>query len=87
MKRADVDAWADMHECDLVVADGFDDCIVGIGQQFDKTFVVYSREAVLDKLVSGGMSYADAVEYFDFNIVGAFCGDATPCFLVREAVL
>jgi hypothetical protein len=30
------------------------------------------------------MSDEEAVEWFDFNIIGAWVGDGTPCFIVRD---
>ena len=30
------------------------------------------------------MSHEEAVEYFEFNIVGAWIGDDTPCFIDRR---
>jgi hypothetical protein len=31
MTRAEVDAYAESYEEELLIADGFDDCIIGIG--------------------------------------------------------
>jgi hypothetical protein len=31
------------------------------------------------------MSYEDAYEYYNFNIVGAWMGDNTPVFITTEA--
>lgn len=85
MTRAEVDDYADRTEEPLVCADGFDDCIVGIGRQFNQTFVVYDYEKVIQTLVDrDGMEWDDAVEFFEFNIVGAYVGEATPCFLSTE---
>lgn len=66
---------------ELVCADGFDDCIVGTGQQFNRHFVVYDRDKVLEKLTSDGMSHEEAEEFFEFNIVGAYVGESTPAFI------
>ena len=65
----------------LLVMDGYDDCIVGIAQQFNRDFVVYDREKVLAKLMTDGMSREEAEEYFEFNIVGAYVGESTPAFI------
>lgn len=65
----------------LLLMSGYD-CIVGVVRRFNDTFVLYDRERVLQKMVDGGMSYEDAVEFFEFNQVGAWMGDATPAFLV-----
>ena len=36
---------------------------------------------VLDILIDDGMTYEEAVEYFEYNIVGAYLGERTPTFL------
>lgn len=82
MTRAELDDWAEETGEELLCADGFDDCIVGLGRQFTKTFVVYDLDKVIETLITrDGMSYEDAVEFFEFNIVGAWVGEATPCFV------
>ena len=41
--------------------------------------VVYDMDKMIDKL-SNDMSYADAYEYFHFNILGGYLGPFTPIF-------
>jgi len=65
----------------LLVMDGFDDCIVGVGQRFNDYFVVYDYRKVIDKLMDDGMSYEEAVEFHEYNQVGAWVGPRTPVFL------
>lgn len=81
MTRQQVDEYAEETQQELLLADGFDDCILGIGEQFTKTFVVYDKGKVLQALVRQGMSPDEAQEYFNFNIVGAYVGEHTPAFL------
>lgn len=85
MTRRDVNRYADTSGEELLVADGFDACIVGIAQQFNKSFVVYDRAKVIKTLMTrDGMTKTDAEEFFEFNVVGAFVGEHTPAFLVRD---
>ena len=66
----------------FLTADGFDDAIVGICHSFGKEpTVCYDQRKILDTLVSQGMSEEEAQEYFDYNIIGAYVGERTPCFL------
>ena len=66
----------------FLTADGFDDAIVGICHSFGKEPVVcYNQKRVLDNLISQGMTEEEAQEYFDYNIIGAYVGERTPCFL------
>ena len=67
---------------DLLLADGFDDAILGICHSFGgKSVVCYDMRKILDNLVSQGMTEEEAIEYFDYNIIGAYVGERTPCFL------
>ena len=84
MTRAEVDQWAEDADVELLCADGFDDCILGIAQRFNDYFVVYDRDRVLETLRTRGMSDEDAIEWFEFNIVGAWVGDSTPAFLMTS---
>jgi hypothetical protein len=65
----------------LLVMDGFDDCIVGICHRFNDSFVVYDRQKVIAKLMADGMSEEEAVEFHDFNQLGAWNGEHTPGFI------
>lgn len=42
----------------------------------------YDREAVLAHLAKD-MGEEDALEYFDFNVLGLYAGEGTPFFLTR----
>ncbi len=67
---------------DLMVMDGYDDCIVGVVERFGQSPIVcYDREKVIAANMKDGMDYEEAVEFFEFNQIGAWLGDSTPCFL------
>jgi len=67
---------------DILFADGLEDALIGIGTQFNKRVAVYDTEAVLAILMErDGMTYEDAREFFEFNIVGAYVGEHTPVFV------
>ncbi len=69
---------------DLVIMDGFDDCVEGVSIQFGQDYkVCYNYNKVIDKLMSDGMSHDEALEYFEFNQLGSYVGDKTPCFLTK----
>ena len=69
-------------EYEFTFADGFDDCIVGVVERFGSEPVIcYNKEKMLKSLQKDGMTYEEAYEYFDFNIIGAFVGDTTPAFI------
>jgi hypothetical protein len=60
---------------DILKADGFDDCIIGQCSRSGR--LIYSTEKVIESLTKQ-MSYEEAVEYFYFNIEGAWVGEGTP---------
>lgn len=43
--------------------------------------LLYDGNKVIKKLmVSDGMSFSEAWEYFEFNILGSYVGECTPAF-------
>ena len=69
---------------DLLLMDGFDDCIIGICESFGSVPVVaYDYDKVLANLQASGMTYEEAVECHAFNQFGAYVGEGTPVFIRR----
>jgi len=69
---------------DLLLMDGFDDCILGICHRYgSESVVAYDKEKVIKKLVEQGMDYEEAIDYHDFNQACAWLGETTPCFIER----
>lgn len=65
----------------LTKMDGFDDCILGVIDSWGRSFVVYDRQKVIQKLIDEGLTPDEAVEHHYFNQDGAWVGDNTPAFL------
>jgi len=60
-------------------ADGFDDCVIGMTHDGCIAYDAYKMiQQLMDK---NGMTHEDAVDYFDFNIAGAYLGDSTPVYI------
>jgi len=68
----------------LLLADGFDDAFIGVGQQFNNLVGVYNKDKCLSILKDQGMSYEEALEYFDFNVTGSYVGPQTPIFMLSN---
>jgi hypothetical protein len=73
--------WQECYDgFDLLFADGFDEAIIGVD-------VVQMRVCYdVDKCISilrneHGMDLEDAIEYFDFNVSGAYVGEQTPLYI------
>jgi hypothetical protein len=63
-------------------ADGFDDCLIGIGLSFGRNgTLVYDQAKVIEKLEQQGMTNEEAFEYYEYNILGACLGDNMPIFV------
>ena len=78
-----INDYADSTEEPLLVADGFEEAILGVGHQFNTAMVVYDRDRVISVLEGWGMTNEEAWEYFFFNVQGAWVGPNTPLFLTR----
>lgn len=64
---------------DLLIADGFDDAIIGIATDFTEPRLIYSVTKCLEILMKNDeMDYTDALEHFTFNVSGGWVGDKTP---------
>lgn len=63
---------------DLLFADGYDEAIIGID---NNGRIVYDASKVIDCLVEQGMDEDEAIEFYDFNISGAYVGENTPIFV------
>jgi hypothetical protein len=75
------------EENELICMDGYDDCIVGIVEQFGKPPILcYDKLLVIQKMINDGSSYEEAEEYFEYNQIGAYVGESTPCFLTPTSL-
>jgi hypothetical protein len=92
------------HKDPILLADGWEDCILGIGYQFNKPLIVYSKNKILAKLANQFAAdahdnkefddndsyrgdrdfFLEAMEYYDFNIQGAWFGEGTPVFVDED---
>lgn len=68
----------------ILLADGLESAFIGIGYQFNTPIAIYSKKAAIEALEADGMTPEEAVEYFDYNVAGAYVGENTPIFLQDE---
>ena len=76
---ATTETWA-------LLADGFEDALIGYCdppfEGLDYFIAVYDRDKCIEILMKrDGMEYDKAVEFFEFNVVGAHMGPGTPAFV------
>jgi len=72
----------------MLKADGFDGAVIGtttLWNAADNGVLVYSVEACINILIErDGMDYEEAVEFFEFNVTGAYMGKQTPIFVYTD---
>ena len=67
----------------MLKADGLDDAIIGVGHRCgEPSIVVYDMEKAV-QIVQKKMDCEiwEAIEYFNFNILGSYIGEYTPIFM------
>ena len=66
----------------MLEADGLKKAFLGIGRRCGQPDIaVYSIPKVLEVLQEDGMTYEEAIEFFEFNTLGAWVGEETPMWL------
>lgn len=77
------DDLAEYEFGELLKMDGYDDCAIGLAYRFGHQEVIaYDLNKVLHKLQADGMTYDEAMEFYEYNMIGAYVGDATPIFVM-----
>lgn len=75
----------ELIEPSYIKADGFDDCLIGLGFKFgNRGTLIYDQAKVIQKLIDdseGKMTEDEAFEYYEFNILGAYVGENMPIFV------
>jgi hypothetical protein len=66
--------------------DGLDDAILGIVEEFGNgPRILYSKNKILNILSErDGMTWSEAEEFYDYNILGLYAGEQNPVFLITE---
>jgi hypothetical protein len=81
MTTTEADKLLKEREQSILLADGLEEAFLGIGYQFHTPVAIYSKSKALQCLEKEGMSELEAIEFFDYNIAGAYVGEQTPIFL------
>jgi len=65
----------------------FDEAIIGVAERIGMEAVVaYDTDKIIE-ILSRDMTEEEAVEYFDFNIIGAYVGERTPIYIKKKPLL
>ena len=67
----------------LVKANGLEDAIIGVGSRMNMPDVlIYSyNKCVKIFMEKEGWTHEEAIEWMDYNVVGAWVGETTPIFV------
>lgn len=73
---------------EALLCDGFDEAIIGMAERINLGPVVaYDVDKMLEIMVErDGMTYEEAIEYFDYNILGAWMGENTPVYIQTNRI-
>ena len=77
--RKTITEFCEENDIEVLFADGFDDAIIGLIRSFNEYKVLYDTDKVIS-ILSKTMTEDEAVEYFEFNIIGSYMGENTPAF-------
>lgn len=76
---------AEENEWDLVLFDGLDSCLLGVGGQYTRQpLAVYSRGLIRRQLMAEGLTSEQADEYLSANIEQLYAGPGTPIVVDDE---
>jgi hypothetical protein len=69
----------------MLLLDGHENAEMGVCIRFgQEPIMMYDYNVVIENLTSEGMTEEEAIEFFEFNIIGSWVGDETPCFYVKK---
>jgi len=74
--------WINENFEKVLYPSGFENCILGVAERFGgPPIVVLDLEKMLATLEEQGMNHDEALEYFEYNILGAYVGEETPVYM------
>ena len=71
---------------EALIVDGFDKAIIGVAERINLGPVAaYDVETIIEILMERDeMDYEEALEYFQYNIIGSWMGEHTPVFIYKS---
>lgn len=88
--RSKIDAFIDSYYPNhadedgngILLADGFEDAFLGVGSAYyNPPCAIYDYDRCIEILTDDDCDYEQAIEYFEFNVIGAYVGPQTPLFI------
>lgn len=80
--KLDIDEYAE----NAVLLVGLEDAIIGVVEEFGNgPRILYSKDKIINILIErDGMDELEAIEFYDFNILGLYTGEQNPLFLTID---
>jgi len=76
-----LEAYGDLvGDTELLMADGFDDAIIGICSCSFR--LIYDYDLMLGILQEQGIEEMDAIEHLEYNVLNAYVGPQTPIYML-----
>ena len=75
--------WILVHNPDIILLDGLDYALVGVSERINQpTIAVYDIDKIIALLIARDkLSESEAYDHLYYNIIGAYMGETTPCFM------
>ncbi len=64
---------------EFLLADGFNEAIIGV--EYISGRVIYDIDMMIKILIDEEMSYEDAIEHLEYNVLGSYVGENTPIYI------
>lgn len=69
---------------EALLADGFEEALIGVCYRAGQPPVAcYDYNSCIQILMDQDMTADEAIEYFEYNVLGSWFGDSTPVFVDR----
>lgn len=84
LTREQIELSLSEHDESILLMDGFDSAFLGTTKRINQpTLAVYSWEKMIDVLICrDGMELDEAIEFIDYNCLGAWVGELTPLIVM-----
>jgi len=80
--RQEIEEWLEAVDATAIFYQGLDSAIIGLSEDKGTFRVCYRVHLCYEALMNDGMSYKDAVEWFEYNIYNSYMGESTPIFVI-----
>ena len=84
MNREQINQHLENRGETALLMDGLDEACIGFSKRINEPMLaVYSWQKIIETLIKRDkMDYDEAVEYIDYNILGAWVGEKTPIIVM-----